>query len=523
MVVEGEPAWRRADVAENEWSMIRGRQVPGFLRLEMEETDGVIRFRYALAGCRMLAHALRAGPWTMRDALTALFRLAGTLSDCRLYMLEPHRFLLGEERIFAGRNGAELCLAYLPVEDSHAEERFLQDLERLIVGLFVRAEDLDGPVFRRLILMLREPDFSPERLRDTARRWLHDAETGSAGRIHGLADAYGAPGYGHGTARETAVSLPAAPKAEEGELQDAEPQADIHSSDWRVRGLPGNDTHTMDSSNGISGDAAWHGDERSDDGKMGGLLGAVETGLIAAEAGEKTRKSHVAAVCGVVLAAALIWRFVPEWLPGSAGPVLAGGFTLLLVAGAAWFWLGKMKGKHGGKTIGAKGEVPVDYGGLRAADGPPPIAAGSPDTRERSTGSPPYDHSPLEHTVYLEPEEDEATVQLPHDTGLSGRSPRAPALEWSGTDGESPRTIALRMSPFVIGRSLEAAHHVDRSPGVSRLHVEVALTPDGWIARDLGSRNGTLLNGEPMTPYVPYPLKDGDVLRIAASVYRFTC
>src|SRR5690606_32508235 len=151
------------------------------------------------------------------------------------------------------------------------------------------------------------------------------------------------------------------------------------------------------------------------------------------------------------------------------------------------------------------------------------FAAGKPDAWERSTGSPRHESGASERTVHPEPEEDEATVQLSHDAGSQGQQPRTPALEWSGPDGEPPKTIALKMSPFVIGRSQEAAHLVDRSAGVSRLHVEVALTADGWIARDLGSRNGTLLNGEPMTPYTPYPLKDGDVLRIAASVYRFTC
>ncbi|OUM98302.1 MAG: hypothetical protein BAA02_01320 [Paenibacillaceae bacterium ZCTH02-B3] len=523
MVVEGEPAWRRSDVAEHEWAMIRGRQAPGLLRLELEETDGVIRFRYALAGCRMLTHALRAGPWTMREAMTALFRLAGTLSDSRLYMLEPHRFLLGEERVFAGRNGTDLWLAYLPVEDSRAEERFLPDLERLIVDLFVRVEDLDGSVFRRLILMLREPDFSPERLRDAARRWLHDAETGNAGRICGPTDAHGALEYGHGTAHDTADSLSAVSGWDDGALQNGEPQADPHSSDWRMRGLPGNGTRPAESAAWMSGFSEGHGDGRSENERNGGLLAAVETGLISAGVGEKTRKSNVAAVCGFVLAAALIWRFVPEWLPGPTGPVLAGGFTLLLAAGAAWFWLGKMRGKHGGQTAGAKEEEPANRGDVHAACGPPAFAAGKPDAWERSTGSPRHESGASERTVHPEPEEDEATVQLSHDAGSQGQQPRTPALEWSGPDGEPPKTIALKMSPFVIGRSQEAVHHVDRSPGVSRLHVEVALTADGWIARDLGSRNGTLLNGEPMTPYTPYPLKDGDVLRIAASVYRFTC
>ncbi len=45
-------------------------------------------------------------------------------------------------------------------------------------------------------------------------------------------------------------------------------------------------------------------------------------------------------------------------------------------------------------------------------------------------------------------------------------------------------------------------------------HGEFLTAADGSRYRDLGSTNGTLLNGKPVTPNSLYTLKDGDVLRI---------
>lgn len=546
MVVEGEPAWRRADLVEHEWAMIRGRQVPGLLRLELEDTDGVLRFRFALTGCRMLAHAMRAGPWTMRDAMTALFRLAGGLSDSRLYLLEPHRFMLGDEWIFAGRNGSDLRMAYLPVEDHRSAGRFLPELERLVVSLFVRAEDLEGTVFRQVMLMLREPDFAPQRLRDAVRRWLHDAETGygAPAILYGTRDADDAPaaGYGASAAADGTASGMATGMAVAGGASSAggrtfsahaavsevwespAPAPDQNPPDWRQRGLPGTGARGgMESApETVQGSSLRHADDREGGGGNNGLLAAVMTGVIQTDASEKARKSHVAVICGFVLMAALVWRFVPEWLPGSTGLILSGGVTLLLAAGVVWFWMGNKRGKDEKMSPTWRGES-LGRQDLHTDFGPPVLKNGYPNALVRISEPDGNKDGGFVRTVCLDPEEEEATVQLQDDADLRRQKPRSPALEWSGEDGGPPKTVALRVSPFVIGRSPDAAHHVDRSPGVSRLHVEVAESADGWIAKDLGSRNGTLLNGQPMTPYAAYPLKDGDVLQIAASVYRFIC
>jgi Protein of unknown function (DUF3662)/FHA domain len=66
----------------------------------------------------------------------------------------------------------------------------------------------------------------------------------------------------------------------------------------------------------------------------------------------------------------------------------------------------------------------------------------------------------------------------------------------------------------VIGRGTDADIRLPDT-GVSRKHVDVVLDSGTAVAEDLGSTNGTLVNGRRITRQ---PLADGDVIRIGHSV-----
>lgn len=73
------------------------------------------------------------------------------------------------------------------------------------------------------------------------------------------------------------------------------------------------------------------------------------------------------------------------------------------------------------------------------------------------------------------------------------------------------RLVPLNADALTIGRAPDNEVTID-SKLVSRLHALVERFPAGWSIRDLGSTNGTTLNGCPLRP--AQILRDGDRIEV---------
>jgi len=112
----------------------------------------------------------------------------------------------------------------------------------------------------------------------------------------------------------------------------------------------------------------------------------------------------------------------------------------------------------------------------------------------------------------------------PPDTG--GLEQEAPA---------EPRTIRVRVvetdrevslppaSELLLGRrdpmrgifpDLDLTADGGIEKGVSRRHARILQKEGKVFIEDVGSANGTFLNDQRLMPYLPYPLRDGDRVRI---------
>jgi pSer/pThr/pTyr-binding forkhead associated (FHA) protein len=56
--------------------------------------------------------------------------------------------------------------------------------------------------------------------------------------------------------------------------------------------------------------------------------------------------------------------------------------------------------------------------------------------------------------------------------------------------------------------------------GVSRRHAKITRKGTELFLEDLGSVNGTLLNGKRLTPYLPHVLSDKDEIRVGRLLMR---
>ncbi len=79
------------------------------------------------------------------------------------------------------------------------------------------------------------------------------------------------------------------------------------------------------------------------------------------------------------------------------------------------------------------------------------------------------------------------------------------------------QTFRLREA-VVLGRSFDADLRLD-DPAVSRRHARISLAGGHCSIEDLGSENGTLVNGRRIA--APTPLQSGDQIGLAGNLFRF--
>jgi pSer/pThr/pTyr-binding forkhead associated (FHA) protein len=81
------------------------------------------------------------------------------------------------------------------------------------------------------------------------------------------------------------------------------------------------------------------------------------------------------------------------------------------------------------------------------------------------------------------------------------------------------RAINLCQARLTVGRTGESDIALQGDWLVSRRHCEIVRRGSTWAVVDVGSKNGTLLNGRPIS--VPTVLRHGDAITIGSSELVF--
>lgn len=81
--------------------------------------------------------------------------------------------------------------------------------------------------------------------------------------------------------------------------------------------------------------------------------------------------------------------------------------------------------------------------------------------------------------------------------------------------------IAVNSEMFLIGKAGEGVNCEVQNPTVSRRHACLACAEGRWFVQDLGSTNGSWLNGAQLVPGQYAEVKNGDSLRFATEDYIF--
>jgi hypothetical protein len=130
-------------------------------------------------------------------------------------------------------------------------------------------------------------------------------------------------------------------------------------------------------------------------------------------------------------------------------------------------------------------------------------------------------HAREENYVFMGPVE----VLLQRDADLGVGSFSLSARFKEGAGGTTGGTlvladggrIVLEGATVLIGRATDATVRVNDS-SVSRRHAEIRPAGSGWTIVDLGSTNGTRVNGAPITER---RLEDGDTIAVGDATLRY--
>jgi FHA domain/Domain of unknown function (DUF1707) len=112
----------------------------------------------------------------------------------------------------------------------------------------------------------------------------------------------------------------------------------------------------------------------------------------------------------------------------------------------------------------------------------------------------------------------ESPPALPAFAPVGVPGPRSSRPAASGEPG-APAPLVFppgRGTCFTIGRTQECDLRI-ADMSVSRLHAQLARDQDGWLLSDLGSHNGTRVNGWLVRE--PVPVRAGDVLQFGSATF----
>ncbi len=117
---------------------------------------------------------------------------------------------------------------------------------------------------------------------------------------------------------------------------------------------------------------------------------------------------------------------------------------------------------------------------------------------------------------------EDAQAPLPAEAVYNEQPPVATELRLIGLLPDStpweqriPFSEIAKENGIILGRDPGVANVELQDSSVSRAHVRFALNEQGLTVSDMGSTNGTSINGTPLSPYDNCcPLQDGDTLTL---------
>lgn len=155
----------------------------------------------------------------------------------------------------------------------------------------------------------------------------------------------------------------------------------------------------------------------------------------------------------------------------------------------------------------------------RASERMPSLAAGIDEVIGTGLAKDPGDRFESCGALIAAAEEALAAAPTRLPTGATAEPFGENVLLLEAIRGESAGTTIPVVHDLLIGRESTGEGRLADDQEISRKHAHIWLDPEyGWRIEDLGSTNGSFLNGEPITE--PQTLSEGDLIELGATTLK---
>jgi len=525
MVISGKEAIRRKDLHELELNMISDNTIRILLPMSWLEVDDSISFNYQINGFRLAAHHLRAQQLTMERYYSLLLLLADGLATCYDYMLRPHCCLIDEQMLYIDEAMERIGIVYLPLQQPYIEH-LGQSLLLLAVRWSGLVANLDAAGYHRILQLLSAEELPIHPLRQLLLDLIHEQTQHSSKHIvnkdistRGESEHQLLQAVNHAVERKHSFN-----KGQDSRGVDTYAQSSGHLSD-EEEGGEASKLSVMRSilTNTPKPSFQYVDDLEEDD----------DIEFEYADMNERLTWKHYAIIALIAAAIGLTWIKLYTGEQSFDQLLLCSGITIGLLALLALILLKPIKALIASSRL----DEPIEFDlmtehAIRAhaqsssrmvsdshqSEPAKPNAAynSNPLSNALDTGAP--QHSRHNTTDQAHPQlaakgNPLATVKL-DELQATAMLKQQPMLVRSLQGAEE--RIMLSATTFLIGRAEEGVHYQEAAKGVSRVHLELEWNNGKVQVKDVGSRNGTYLNGQLMIAYKAYLLQAGDKLQLAS-------
>lgn len=485
LAVEGEES-READFA---YKMLAGNNIKGLLKCSRRMTDMKVCYCYDISCGQAVANTFEKGQLDEYQIQRLIESILKAVDEARKYMLRDDGFVLRPEQTFINITSFELSLCYLPGAGTDLKEELSAFLEFIL-------ERVDHNNDKAIVLsyglyqIVKSDEVSFEKLTGFMDTTMKDYS------------------YKMKPDGIKAVNKPSGRPRVVTERSYGEDEYERYD-EYSDRGEYGKDSYNAgydeDDDKGGYDDRGGYGEDLVDSRDKGQRSKSI---LAKAAVRFPWLKAAVLCLLCQIAAAGIVYVSgvctdngkinTPLWLTASFA--LGSG----LAAGVIYY----VKIRSGIK------EDPARDGKIKGEEAPGEEATGEETFGEETFGKGTFGEGTFGEKAFGEKAFGEKTVLL-SDLNKTGF-----ALKRMNGDA---RFVRINGFPFVIGKMAGKVDLCIREAAVSRFHAKIEEYCYGMLKiTDMNSTNGTYVDGERLTPDVPFPVSPGQRIRFGDVEYLLT-